>query len=480
MRLAIVHYHLRKGGVTRVISSAVEALGGSVEAIVVLSSTPPEEAIGCPCVVVPELAYCATASAGAVDQLHRSLRKAATESLGGEPDLWHIHNHCLGKNVNFPEVLKRLLADGARALLQIHDFAEDGRPSNYAAQQQPYLEGMFNDPEGALYPVAPQVGYAVLNGRDRRILESAGIPSGQVHWLPNAVQAAPIEQAEGRSTGDKPLILYPTRAIRRKNIGELLLLAMANPEYRFATTLTPKNPEWLGIHSAWDSLARRLSLDVHLGLGEVDGNTFDGLVGSSTAMVTTSVAEGFGLAFLEPWLFRKSLRGRNLPEITADFTANGIALPGLYDTLPISTRLLDQDGLRKRYSAELESVFAAYDEKLAKAQLESAWEAFAGTGEVDFGRLDEAAQAEVLENLGTGAGLDGLPPASRLDLSEEDPIEANVEQIEHAYGLAPYGEALSAIYNNLLDAEPVPVQALPHGAVLSGFLDTERFNLLRT
>ena len=40
---------------------------------------------------------------------------------------------------------------------------------------------------------------------------------------------------------------------------------------------------------------------------------------SAHRLVTTSVAEGFGLAFLEPWLFGKGLLGRNLPEITVDF-----------------------------------------------------------------------------------------------------------------------------------------------------------------
>lgn len=479
MRLAIVHYHLRKGGVTRVIASAVEALGDTVEEIVVLSSTAPEEPIGCPCVVVPELAYSGSASLEAVDALHRAMLGAVHESLGGAPDLWHVHNHCLGKNVNFPEVLKRILADGARALLQIHDFAEDGRPSNYASQQQPYRNGLFTDPETALYPTGPQVAYAVLNGRDRGILKQAGVPAHQVHWLPNAVTAAPGAKGEAAPSSGKPLILYPTRAIRRKNIGELLLVSLANPEYRFGTTLTPKNPEWVGIHDNWGTLAGQLGLDVQLGMGEVPGNTFEGLVRSATAMISTSVAEGFGLAFLEPWLFGKPLCGRDLPEITADFRANGIALPGLYGTLPVSTALLDLEGLQGRYYTKLEHVFQAYGEALSLGEREAAWRAFTHEEQVDFGHLDETAQTEVLLSLAK-ASPEHIPGACRLSLSGSEPIESNVEHIERSYGLKHYGKSLSGIYASLLDTTPGPIAGLPAGSVLSGFLDTNRFNLLRS
>ena len=120
MRLAIVHYHLRKGGVTRVITSALQALGREVSEVVVLSSTPPEEPLPCPVGVIPELAYVSGASESDARVLHDALVRTASRHLGQSPDIWHIHNHCLGKNVNFPEALRRLLADGQRVLLQVH------------------------------------------------------------------------------------------------------------------------------------------------------------------------------------------------------------------------------------------------------------------------------------------------------------------------------------------------------------------------
>ena len=312
MRVAVVHYHLRKGGVTRVIASALEALDGRIGGAVVLSSTQPEERLAQPSAVVPEPAYTGEASAGAARRRRDALRAAAIRALGGPPDLWHIHNHCLGKNVNFPEALKGLLEDGTPALLQIHDFAEDGRPGNYRAQAVPFEEGVFRGRAATLYPDAPQIGYAVLNGRDGAILRRAGLQSGRLFNLPNPVTANPLQATAARGAG-RPLVLYPTRAIRRKNLGELLLMAAVFPQYRFGTTLAPKNPEWASVHDGWVQVARETGLDVGFALGERPGASFEGLLGEAAAVVTTSVGEGFGLAFLEPWLFGRPLCGRDLP-----------------------------------------------------------------------------------------------------------------------------------------------------------------------
>ena len=64
------------------------------------------------------------------------------------------------------------------------------------------------------------------------------------------------------------------------------------------------------------------------------------------AIVSTSVAEGFGLGFLEPWVFGKSLCGRNLPEITGDFSQHGVRLDNLYDRLELNLDLLKDSSTR--------------------------------------------------------------------------------------------------------------------------------------
>ena len=98
------------------------------------------------------------------------------------------------------------------------------------------------------------------------------------------------------------------------------LLAAAYPDRHFANSLEPTNPAFRPQFERWKSFSRELQLPVTFGLGHQVDCSFPKMVACSEAIVTTSVAEGFGLGFLEPWVFGKSLCGRNLPEITGDFT----------------------------------------------------------------------------------------------------------------------------------------------------------------
>jgi hypothetical protein len=479
MRLAIVHYHLRKGGVTRVIAAALEALGPGAGEVVVLSSGESEEPLPCRVVVVPELAYTGQASAEAAAGLYSAMKRSAASALGGSPDLWHIHNHCLGKNVNFPEAMRRLLDDGARMLLQIHDFAEDGRPANYRAQRAPYDAGTFGGFDASLYPCAPQIGYAVLNGRDRGILAAAGVPAERLFWLANAVTTPPLQEESPEASSGKPLILYPTRAIRRKNVGELLLMAVSFPQYRFATTLSPKNPQWEDTYRAWVDLAGELDLDVAFGLGERPGSSFEGLIREASAMVTTSVGEGFGLAFLEPWLFGKPVCGRDLPEVTDDFRDNGIRLPGLYREWQVALDLFDSVSFRKRLFEKVNQAYQTYNRSVGAEALEASWNEMTTGGTIDFGVLDESAQAGVLRSL---AQSPAKARAAPLSLGDPDPsvIGSNSEIIRTTYGLKSYGEKLQGIYRSLMDAAPGQPQSLDAPRILDAFLDLKRFRLLRS
>ncbi|RYD18679.1 MAG: hypothetical protein EOP88_21730, partial [Verrucomicrobiaceae bacterium] len=80
MRVAIVHYHLEPGGVTSVIRVASEALTSAGVANVVLTGEQ-----------VPGLGYLTEAAGLTVDELVKRLRAAASDALGGPPDVWHFH-----------------------------------------------------------------------------------------------------------------------------------------------------------------------------------------------------------------------------------------------------------------------------------------------------------------------------------------------------------------------------------------------------
>lgn len=477
MRVAIVHYHLAKGGVTRVIQSALRALRGSDCEALVLSSARPEESLE-PVAIVPELAYAERASVESADRLEQGLLKAARMAFGREPDLWHFHNHGLGKNANLPEVVRRFAMQGKRLVLQIHDFAEDGRPGNFLVRNAPYRDGTFTDAGTALYPVAPQIVYAVLNRRDQTLLHEAGIPREQVRWLPNAVS---LPEEDAPATGpDRPgrLVLYPTRGIRRKNLGELLLMAALCPDFRYATTLAPRNPQWAGIHRHWEALIKTLDLPVELALCDRSSAAFEPLVRSAHVLVTTSIAEGFGLAFLEPSLLGKALVGRDLPEITADFRDNGVALPGLYTEWPVPLSLLNGPALRDRTCRAMRALNQAYGRTQQPAEALAAWHQFTRHGEIDFGCLDEAAQTEVIEAVHRGQPHRiGLPFG--LEKPAATPIRENRARINALYGLSPYRDALRALYEGILRAAPASPTGADPERILDGFLQPNRFRLLR-
>ena len=102
MRIAIVHYHLHPGGVTRVIQHALSSLADhdDVQACVLAGEPPgaPDE-FPCPVKVLPSLGYASGTPGKSAEAFADELSEAAGEALGGAPDAWHIHNHSLGKNL---------------------------------------------------------------------------------------------------------------------------------------------------------------------------------------------------------------------------------------------------------------------------------------------------------------------------------------------------------------------------------------------
>ncbi|MGY8690162.1 MAG: hypothetical protein ACKVHP_20800 [Verrucomicrobiales bacterium] len=254
MRLAILHYHLRPGGVTTVIEHAVagmEAVGTAD--IVVLSSESYTGDKLANVQLVPELAYHKDADAGSPESLADSLERAARLGLDGElPDVWHCHNHSLGKNVHLPDALAILIRRGYRCLLEIHDFAEDGRPDEYVVLSKSHVA----------YPAIPSVHYGTINTRDRDFLIKAGLPESQVHDLPDPVIIKQRAKRRPRKKNARPLLLYPTRGIRRKNMGETVLLAALCEKRGFiATTRAPDNPRssCLSLSPWWTGRAQRIS-----------------------------------------------------------------------------------------------------------------------------------------------------------------------------------------------------------------------------
>ena len=76
-----------------------------------------------------------------VGTMLEQMEQTCQKHWGQLPDVWHIHNHSLGKNVNMPGLLNSLIEKGAKILLHTHDFAEEGRPSNFQLNQKGIAAG---------------------------------------------------------------------------------------------------------------------------------------------------------------------------------------------------------------------------------------------------------------------------------------------------------------------------------------------------
>ena len=460
MKIAIVHYHARPGGVTRVVEQAVAALGDRAHCLfftgeAARGETPLQKKIR----VFPNLGY---STGGKIQPLE--LVKRAHGAFGGEPDIWHIHNPCLGKNPALTQEVSNLAMAGKKVLLQIHDFAEDGYPDNYARL------GQLKE---RLYPAAPHVHYAVLSKRDFNFLKAAGIPEPNLHLLPNAV--SPLPTPEPGTPNSERLYVYPCRAIRRKNIGELLLWSARMPEARFAITLAPKNPEAKPIYDAWVTFAKELGLKVEFDAGAK--TPLHEMIAKADALITTSIAESFGLAFLEPWLADKPLVGRNLPEITEDFEDNGLDLSALYRRLPIplsSTAWSLSDPFFKTLEHALRASREAYGCEWNDRIFQEAKAALVPDGCVDFGILDEPMQQTIIRAI----KADPSRMAATL-VDSARAAEKNREITERAYSLQAYGDRLFSIYEKLEAAKPGTVNYADSKKLLDEFLQPDRFNLLR-
>ncbi|MEA3412965.1 MAG: glycosyltransferase [Pseudomonadota bacterium] len=485
MRIAVVHYHLQTGGVTRVIRHAGESLRGRGASLVVLSGAPPAEPLPVEVRVVPGLRYEAERPDMSPHALAVELSATAAEAIGGPPDIWHFHNHSLGKNLLVPECVLELARACHHLLLQIHDFPEDGRPRNYRALRQALADsrGRTSRLFETLYPIADHVHYAVLSERDGDALREAGAPGRQVHTLPNAVSLDPVDdQTQTGPESEARLWLYPTRAIRRKNLGEFLLwAAMAGNTERFATTRGPENPLEKPAYDDWRAFAARLDLPMDFGVGERCGD-FAALLKSAHAMVTTSVAEGFGLAFLEPWLTGKAVAGRDLPEQTSDFRDEGVDLNHLYQRVAVPRDWFDDETLRNKARSALEHSMSSYGRVPGPGDAERALRAWTHGDTIDFGRLDEALQQQAILRIARSDGgrRDVSPTALALPEPGSGVVSHNRRIIEETWGIEAYGDRLLGLYEDMLatPASHTP-GALDGDRLLDRFLAPERLYLLR-
>lgn len=485
LKVAIVHHHLRGGGVTRIIHRALEALERFPVDVCVLSGEDSGENeslddsnIG----IIDGLSYGSECPKIPASELLKKVKSKAKELLGEEPDIWHIHNPTLGKNAAFTEMTSKLASEGKKVFFHIHDFAEDNRPSNYKYLSESKTEegiGVLD----IMCPVGNHVYYGVLNNRDYSYLKSSGVDEARLITVSNPVVIN--EQSNSNPLISdyidiKKLYLYPVRVIPRKNIGELILWAALSDEgEHFATTLAPKNPKYLDDYHGWVSFSEQRNLPVTFEAGQKWDLEFEELLQVSDAIITTSIAEGFGLVFLESWLIEKPLLGRKLPDITSDFELNGIKLEGMYTSLDIPINWLNENELRTSLENGIKKLLKNYG-KIVTEDLLSIWmDEIIKENNIDFSRLDIKLQKVVIDKLIAEPSLKKeVLTLNRVEV-EKEVIQHNKRKVQKHYSIEKYGELLYKTYKELEQANPSLVKYLNPETVLAQFLSPKQFSLLR-
>ena len=517
MNLAIIHYHLSLGGVTQVIANQLRALHvalageGRLKVMIFYGGNRDGwfdadiahlNGVETSLCEVPALNYDNGRSVGPA-RLARQLRTFLQQSGFTPADtVIHAHNHSLGKNGSLPGALADLARHGYPLLLQIHDFAEDFRPENYH-----YLASKLSADEPAdlpsvLYPQADHIHYAVLNGRDQAILRRSGLSQSHTHLLPNVVLGSgelpsptTAKSKLAERFGVSParcFVLYPTRCIRRKNIGEALLWSvLAGESAVFGFTLAPQNPREKGVYRLWKELASTLELPCIFEMGGRSGLAFEENLAAADIVLTTSVAEGFGMVFLESWLAGRPLVGRDLPEITLEFLECGLQLDHLQAKIKIPVAWVGVDAFRSSLETAYRRTLTSYGRpQPTSKELSRNMNELIQDGCVDFAALGTTLQHRILrivqEKIGYREYLHELNPwvAKAMTLRPTNmstTIARNAEVIRTNFSAEACGRRLYALYRTVI-ASPRNDQLRPppRGAeILDAFLSIARFSPVR-
>lgn len=372
-QLVVAHYHLRPGGVRRVIETALPALAatGEFAGFTLATGEPPDDSW---------LARLRGATGGVPvraevrrDFLYRSelapvqggcrarLDRAATDLLtrcgGGGAVLW-AHNLALGRHAALAVAWSRAAAaTGATFLSHHHDFFFDNRWIRWPEMKAAGVSSISVAAE-AVFPSGPRTVHLAVNRADHDLL-AAGF-GARALWLPNPV-SAPRHAAGGerkarawlaaRTGCAAPYWLLPCRLLRRKNLAEaLLLVRWLRPGARLVTTggATSADEEPYAARLRAAAERHRWPLDLAVLDGSGGAPPVSALIAGAGAVVLASLQEGFGLPALEAAAAARPLVARAWPNVWPDLLGLGLEVPTVYREIMVPRDLFDGERERRR------------------------------------------------------------------------------------------------------------------------------------
>ncbi|MEM9586327.1 MAG: hypothetical protein AAGA03_03525 [Planctomycetota bacterium] len=514
MKVVILHSHYQRGGVTQVVQNQVRSLAtiSDIERVSLVAG-PRNDGLdrqcletrfhqhalsvqSIPCLEYDALAEPPESASDQADQIVRTLVRHL-EQWECEPGqtILHWHNHSLGKNAAAVLAIHELARQGWRLLLQIHDFAEDNRPENYLHLVRRLGANSPQDLDQTLYPSQLPVHFATLTNADAKVLGRLGVPASRLHCLTNsfdldddsAVQpdeALSIVRQECELPSDATWCLYPVRGIRRKNVGEFLLLSRWLPEGMHAgLTLRPKTEVELRSYLRWMDLAKQVAPQAVFDAAHHDGLSFLTNLKAARFILSTSVAEGFGMAFLEPWLAARPVIARELPTVVDDFRSSGLRADGMYSHILVPG---DPEWLRESRA----EARAAFDSAWAQlpVQFRPPWDQDTTSdhdGTIDFARLTPKRQIAVLGRLHRDPGFEAETRSRNDDVirqlnSPVDPtlIADNRQIVSDQYNVQRSTERLLTTYRAVLATEPSKATEVPRTSDIERAFDGSAIDLV--
>ncbi len=493
MKIVIVHYHFFPGGVTSAVRSSLVALSqsgylnnreivllcGHKRGTEELKKSLADASINAEINVHPELFYRQEIWPG-----ERDFEKEAGElcelllGYGRGGTIYWVHNPTIGKN---PALTRALILAAEKAdnqnmplcfLYHVHDFPECGRPNNLKYLLNCHEDGGLR----SLYPDTGNVAFICINSSDEELLLNSGVPRSRVFFLPNAIEVKkdakpliPIDKVRSaleeyaKRHGyvfhrEKPFWLMPIRLIRRKNALEAFFLRVLNQEAQVLITLDANSePEYPYANAVKDAIRREKAPGM-VGFGaELVGKvfSFDELISTSRAIVTTSLMEGFGFAFIEGPIRGKPLLGRNLPHVTKDFGQLGLPLDDLYKRFLVPVPRVTRTRLNHKFTqfARGYAAMAGIDSDLLESYIYRVNRMYEDEA-VDFGFLDLETQLELFPRLKDEKFREDVRLLNSIELKFSKAPRDFVERVEDVFGFRAHAEKLSSIFKKVTSLDP--------------------------
>lgn len=332
MKILFLHYSFKEAGVTRTILNNVMGLRAHSNDLKFIfagdsfTSSIPQDI---------ERRYINWGTPDVLSQIQKVTKDA---------DIVIIENPTVGEfpkiTLTFKEYVEK--NPDKKIIYRIHDLIDD-RPHFFKDFKK--IAGNFEE----IYPRSNNVSFLTLTSFDKRRLIQKGLKNVEV--LPNSIVVSDLHNTEDKSLslrktferegiinpGEK-ILAYPVRVLRRKNIEEAILLTKILNEiegtYRLVVTIPLDEDYRIEIENLANDYDVPCSIgkaSKYIGFDKKEKYTIAEFYSISDLVISTSVVEGFGFAFIEPWIAGTPVIGRKISYITDDFEKNGINLNHLYD-----------------------------------------------------------------------------------------------------------------------------------------------------